>query len=143
MGKEGRYPRAYFFNHSHAQCTTLMSPSGAHRISKGVTHPPCLTTSKGAHHYNFFKSTQHPTYLRTHQYLDISVPPGCAQCESAADHCKATTRVCTQVTYKYQHQSFGNTHTYNTNYMPDYAPCTISPTQKTPAIPTNSQPGNI
>jgi hypothetical protein len=119
-------------------------PIRSSRILQGCHKPPWLTTSKGAHHYNFSDITQHPTYLCTHQCLDISVSPGRAQCGAAAEYCKAATRDCTQVNYKYQqHQSFRNTHTCITNHTPDHAPCTIPPTHKTPVIPTNSRPGNI
>ncbi len=98
-------------------------------MSKGVTHPPWLTTSKGAHHYNFSDSTRHPTYSRIHQCPDTSVPPEHTQCKSLAQYCTAATRDCTL--------------TYNTKHMPDHAPCSIPPTHKTPAIPMNSQPGYI
>jgi hypothetical protein len=76
-------------------------PLGAYGVSKGVTHSPWLTISKGAHHYNFSNSTWHPTYLPTLQYPEISVPPRRVQCGSMAEHCQAATRDCTQVSYKF------------------------------------------
>jgi hypothetical protein len=83
------------------------STLGAPRFSKGVTQPPWLTTSNGAHHYNLSDSTQHPTYLCTHQRPDTSVSPKHAQWESAAQYSTAVTCNCTL--------------TYNANHMPDHA----------------------
>jgi hypothetical protein len=123
--------------HSHSQRATLVPPLGAQGISKVVTHSPWLATSKGAHHCDFSDSTHQPTYPGTLQYPEISVRPGCVQCESAAEHCKITTRDCTQVAYKFYHQSLRNSHTYSTILTPDHAPCTNLPTCKTLLISTN------
>ncbi len=78
-------------------------------------------------------------YLLVHPPVSRNLcSPLCVHCGSATEHCKAATRDCTQISYKFEHQSLRNSHTCSANFKPDHAPCTILPTHKTPLIPMNS-----